>query len=126
MIEKHREDEGHYEEQDQHIAIVGPDDQQEKEADQQDHELGRNDVCEYSAYKKPFFTLKERHAVRTVMPDMKWLGSDRRLPTGRTTQSQTTPQNPLDMFEIYFQSVGDILTPRWSKPEALTDGKQRR
>ena len=122
MIEKNRENQGHYKEQDQHVAVVGPDYQQEKEADHKNHDLRRNHVSEYRANKKPLLTLEQRQAVRAMMADMKRMGGDRRLPTGRTTQSQTTPQNPLDMFQIYFQSVGHILTPRWSKPEALTYG----
>ena len=126
MIEKDRENQGHQEEQDQHVAVVGTDNQQEKEADHKDHEFRRDHVREYRADKEPFFTLEKREAVRAVMADVKRMGGDRRLPTGRTTQSQTTPQNPLDMFQIYFQSVGHILTRRWSKPEALTDGNHRR
>ena len=126
MIEKNRKDQGHHEEQDQHVAVVGPDNQQEKEADHKDHELRRDHVREYRANKEPFLALEKRQAVRAMMPDVKRMGGNRRLPTGRTTQSQTTPQNPLDMFQIYFQSVGHILTPRWSKPEALTDGNHLR
>ena len=105
MIEKHREDQGHQEEQYQYVAVIGPDNQQKKEADRQDHELRRDHVREYRAHKKPFFTLKKRETVRAMMPDMKRMRRDRRLPTGRTTQFQTTPQNPLDMFQIYFQGV---------------------
>jgi hypothetical protein len=30
------------------------------------------------------------------------------------------------MFQIYFQRVAHILTPRWSKQEALTDGSHLR
>ena len=126
MIEKDRENQRHHEEQDQHVTVISPDNQQEKEADQQDHEFRRDHVCEYRADKKPVLTLEKSQAVRAMMPDVKRMGSDRRLPTGRTTQPQTTPQNPLDMFQIYFQSVGHILTPRWSKPEALTDGGHSR
>lgn len=86
MVEKDREDQGHYEEQDQHVAVIGPDNQQEKEADRQDHEFRRDDVREYRAYKKPFFTLEKRETVRAMVPDMKRMGSDGRFPTGRTTQ----------------------------------------
>ena len=60
MIEKDREDQGHHEEQDQHVAVIGPDNQQEKEADREDHELRRDHIREYRAYKKPFFTLEKR------------------------------------------------------------------
>ena len=126
MIEKHRENQRHHEEQDQHVAVISPDNQQEKETDQQDHKLRRDHVREYRTNKKPFLALEKRQAVRAMMPDVKRMGSDRRFPTGRTTQPQTTPQNPLDMFQIYIQSVGHILTPRWSKPEALTDSSHLR
>ena len=112
MIEKDREDQGHYEEQDQHVAVIGPDNQQEKEAHHEDHEFRRDHVREYRADEKPFFTFEKRQTMRAMMPDMKRMGGDCRLPTGRTTQFQTTPQNPLDMFQIYFQSVGHILTRR--------------
>jgi len=105
VIEKDGKDQGHHEEQDQHVAVIGPDNQQEKEADQQDHELRRDHVREYRTYKKPFFTLEKRETVRAMMPDVKRMGSDRRLPTRRTTQFQTTPQDPFDMFQIYFQGV---------------------
>ena len=100
MIEKNREDQGHDEEQDQHVAVIGPDNQQEKEADHKNHELRRDHVREDRAHKKSFFALEKREALRAMMPDVKRMGGDRRLPTGRTTQSQTTPQNPLDMFQI--------------------------
>ena len=105
MIEKDWKDQGHHEEQDQHVAVIGPDNQQEKEADGEDHELRRDHIREYRAYKKPFFTFENRETVRAMMPDMKRMRRDRRLPTGRTTQFQTTPQDPLDMFQIYFQGV---------------------
>jgi hypothetical protein len=122
VIESDGENQGHDKEQDQNPFVVRADYQQEKEADHKNHDLRRNHVSEYRANKKPLLTLEQRQAVRAMMPDVKRMGSDRRLPTGRTTQPQTTPQNPLDMFQIYFQSVGHILTPRWSKPEALTYG----
>jgi hypothetical protein len=105
MIEKDREDQGHHEEQDQHVTVIGPDNQQEKEADREDHELRRHHIREYRAYKKSFFTFENRETVRAMMPDMKRVRRDRRLATGRTTQFQTTPQDPLEMFEIYFQGV---------------------
>jgi len=86
VIEKDGEDQGHHEEQDQHVAVIGPDNQQEKEADQQDHELRRDHVREYRADEKPFFTFEKRQTVRAVMPNMKRMRRDRRLPTGRTAQ----------------------------------------
>ncbi len=71
MVEKNRKNQGHDEEQDQHVAVVSPNNQQEKETDQQDHELRCDHIRQYRADKKPFFTLKEGQAVRTVMPDVK-------------------------------------------------------
>lgn len=126
MIEKNRKNQCHRKEQDQYVAVVRPDNQQKKEADQQDHELRRDHIREDRPHKKSFFTLEKRETLRTVMTDVKRMGGDRRLPTGRTTQSQTTPQDPLDMFQIYFQGVGHILTRGWSKQKALTDGNHRR
>ena len=105
MIEKHWKNQGHDEEQDQHVTVIGPDNQEEEEADHEDHELGCDHVREDRAHKKAVFTLKKREAVRAVVPDVKWVGDYCRFPTGRTTQSQTTPQYPLDMFQIYFQGV---------------------
>ena len=105
MIKKHRKNQGHDEEQNQHVAVIGPDNQQEEETDQQDHELSGDHVREDCAHKKAVFTLEKRQAVRAVVPDVKWVGDNCRFPTGRTTQSQTTPQYPFDMFQIYFQGV---------------------
>ena len=110
MIEKHRKNHCHQEEQYQHVTVVGADNQQEKETDHQDHELSRDHIREDCAYKKPLFAFEKCETVRAMMTNVKGVGSDRRFPTGRTTQSQTTPQNPLDMLQIYFQGVGQILT----------------
>ena len=71
MVEKHRKNQGHDEEQDQHIAVISPDNQQEEKADRQDHELGRDHIRQDRADKKPFFTLEKRQAMRTVMPNVK-------------------------------------------------------
>ena len=86
VIEEDREDQGHHEEQDQHVAVISPDDQQEEEAHHEDHELRRDHVREYRADEKPFFTFEKRQTVRAVMPDMKRMRGDRRLPSGRTAQ----------------------------------------
>jgi hypothetical protein len=111
MIEKYRKDQCHDEEQNQHAIVVSPDNQQKEKADQQDHELRRDHIREDRADKKPFFPLEKRQAVRAMMPDVKWMGSDRRFPTDRTTQSQTTPQYLLDVFQIYFQGVAPFYAP---------------
>ena len=109
MIKKHRKDQRHCEQQHQHMTVVRPNNQQEEKADHQDHELRRDHVREDGAHEKPVFTLEQRQTMRAVVPDMKRVGRDRRLPTRRTTQSQRTPQYPLDIFQIYFQGMNPIL-----------------
>ena len=74
MIKKHRKDQRHREQQDQHITVISPHNQQEEETNHEDHELSRDHVCEDGAHEKPVFTLEQREAVRTMVPDMKRLG----------------------------------------------------
>jgi len=91
MVKKYWKYQRHHEQQDQHVAVVSTHNQQEKETDHEDHELRRDHIREDGAHEKPVFTLEQRQTVRAVVPDMKRVGRDRRLPTRRTTQSQTTP-----------------------------------
>jgi hypothetical protein len=105
MIESNRENQGHDKEQDQDAFVIRSDYQQEKEADQENEEFGGNDVCENCAHKEAVFAFEQRHAVRAVMANVKRLVNNPRLATRRTTQSQRTPQDPLDLFQIYFQGV---------------------
>ena len=105
MIESDRENQSHDEEQDQNVFVIRSDYQQEKEADQQDHKLSGDDIGENCAYKEAVFAFEKSHAVRAVMPDVKRLVNNPRLATRRTTQSQRAPQDPLDLFYIYFQGV---------------------
>src|SRR6185295_3958704 len=105
VIESDRENQNHDEEQDQNVFVVRADDQQEKEADQQNDELSGDDVGENCAHKEAVFAFEKSHAVRAVMPDVKRLVNNLRLATRRTPQSYRTPQDPLDLFRIYFQGV---------------------
>jgi len=105
VIESDRENQGHDEEQDQHVFVVRTDYEQEKEADQQYDELSGDDVGENCTHKKAVFAFEKSHAVRAVMPDVKRLVNNLRLATRRTPQSYRTPQDPLDLFRIYFQGV---------------------
>jgi hypothetical protein len=90
------------------VAIIGADDEQKEETDQENHEFGGDDVGENRADKKAVLTLEKRHAVRAVMPDVERGGDDLRLATYRTTQPQTTPQYSFDLFKISFQVMSDI------------------
>ena len=85
LVKSDRENQRHYEQQDQHSLVTGPDDQQEKEAYEQDHDLGRDDVGEDRAHKKPVLTLEEREAIGAVVPDMKRSCDDPGFATGGTT-----------------------------------------
>jgi len=105
VIERHRENQGHDEEQDQDAFVVRADYQQEEEADQQNDELSGDDVGENRTDEEAVFAFEKSHAVRAVMPDVKRLVNNLRLTTRRTTQSHRTPQDPLDLFCIYFQGV---------------------
>ena len=105
VIESDRENRRHYEEQNQDAFVVRADYQEEKEADQQDDELGGDDVSENRAHKEAVFAFEKRHAVGAVMADVEWLVNNLRLATRRTAQSHRAPQDPLDLFQIYFQGV---------------------
>ena len=76
MIEKNRKDQGHREEQNQYATVVRSDNQQEKEADHQDHNLRRDHIGENSAYKEPIFPLEQRQTVWTVVPNMKRMSNN--------------------------------------------------
>jgi len=111
VIESDWENQGHDEEQDQHVFVVRADYEQEKEADQQNDELSGDDVGENCAHKEAVFAFEKSHAMRAVMPDVKRLVNNLRLTTRRTPQSYRTPQDPLDLFCIYFQGVSAYITP---------------
>jgi hypothetical protein len=117
MIKSNRENQGHDEQQHQHAVITGADNQQEKETDEEDHELGGNDVGENRAHKKTVLTLKQRQAAWAVMPYVKRSSDDSGFATGRTTQSQTTPQHLLALFKIYIQRLADIFSRKDAKAQ---------
>ena len=103
MVKSDRKNQRHYEEQDQHPIVTCAHNQQEKEANDEDHELGRDDVGEDRAHKKPFLTLEEGEAVRAVMADVERSGNDSGFATSGTTQGQRTLQHPFNLFKICFQ-----------------------
>lgn len=108
MIKSHWKHQRHYEKQHEDVAIVGADNEQKEETNQENYELGGDDIGENRAHKKAVLTLEERHAVRAVMPDVKRRGDDLRLATYRATQPQTTPQYLFDLFKVRFQVKSDI------------------
>ena len=110
MIESDWEKQRHNKQQNQHTLVSNAHNQQEKEAEQQDYQFRYDHVRENRAQKKALFTLKKRHAMRAMVPDVKRVRNDRRLATGRTTQSQTAAQYPFDLFQICLQVIGHILT----------------
>lgn len=110
MVESHRKNQRHHEKQCQNTFILRAQDKQAEKADQQNHDLGGDDVSEDCAHEKAVLTLEEREAVWAVVTNMKQVGSDLRLATCGTTQSQTTTQHRLDLFKVCFQGVGNILT----------------
>ena len=111
VIESDGENQGHDEEQDQDAFVVRADYQQEEEADQQNDKLSGNDVGENCAHEETVFAFEKRHAVRAVMPDVKRLVNNLRLATRRTPQSHRPPEDPLDLFQVYFQGVGIYYAP---------------
>ena len=58
VIERDWKNHGHYEEQDQDPFVIGADNQQKEEADQQDHEFGGDDISENCANEKAVFALE--------------------------------------------------------------------
>jgi len=109
VVEGNRKYQRHDEEQDQDAFVVRANNEQEEKADQQDHEFRGDDVGQNGADKEAVLTLKQGHAVRTVMADVKRMVNDPRLATCRTAESQRATQDALDLFKVYFQSVGFIL-----------------
>ena len=103
MIKSDREDQGHQEQEHEHVLVISTDNQEEKEADHQDHELRGDDIRENRAHKEAVLTLEKRHAGWAMMADVKWLCDDPGRATSWTTQFQTPPQHSLDLFKVYFQ-----------------------
>jgi hypothetical protein len=85
MIKSHGENQGHYKQQHQHALVIRTHNQQEKEADDEDKELRRDDIREDRPDKKPVLTLEQRETVWAVMPDVKRLCDDSGFATGGAT-----------------------------------------
>ena len=102
----------HHKQKHEDVLVIRADNQQEKEADDEDHEFRRDDVREDRAHEKPILTLEERHAAWTVMSDVERLRDDPGRATSGTTQLQTPPQHPLDLFKIYFQGCAYLTRKR--------------
>ena len=87
VVKSHRENQRHHEQQHQHTLVFCADNEQEKEANEKDHDLSCDDVREDGAYKKPVLALEKRHAVWAVMADVKRFGDDSGFTAGGTTKS---------------------------------------
>ena len=85
VIKDDGEKQRHYEQQYEHVRVACADNQQEKEAHDKNHELGRDHVRENRTHEKPILTLKKRQAGWAVMPDVKRLRDDARLATRGAT-----------------------------------------
>lgn len=109
VIESDRKNYRHRKQNSQHALVTRADDQQEKEANEEDDELGRDDVREDGADKKTVLTLVKREAAWAVMPDVKRSCNYSGFATSGTKKSQTTPQHPFDLFKICFQGPELIL-----------------
>ena len=84
MVKSDWKNHRHHKQQHKHALVTRADNQQEKEANEEDHDLGRHDVCEDCADKKAIFTLKKGHAVWAVMPDVKRFCNDPGFAAGGT------------------------------------------
>jgi hypothetical protein len=76
MIESHWKHQRQHKQQDQHTTVFCPDYQQKEEANHENHELGRDHICQNSAHKKAVLTLEKREAVWAVMPYVKRVCDD--------------------------------------------------
>jgi len=103
MIKGDGKNQRHHEQEHEDVLVIGADNQEEKEADDQNKELRGDDVRENRAYEKAVFTLEKRHAAWAVMADVEWLRHDSGRAAGRAPQFQTPAQDCLDLFKIYFQ-----------------------
>jgi len=85
VIESDGENQRHREQQHEHILVFRADNQQTEKADQEDHNLGSDNVGENRTNEEPILTFEERHAVRAMVPNMERVRDDLRLPAGRTS-----------------------------------------
>lgn len=70
MVKGDREDDGDDEQQHQYVLVIGANHQQTEEAENEDYELGCNDVCQDRAHEKPVLAFVERQANGAMMTDM--------------------------------------------------------
>ena len=70
MVKGDRKDHGDDEQQYQYVLIIGANHQQTEEAEDQDHELGGDDVCQDRAHEEPVLAFVERQANGAMMADM--------------------------------------------------------
>jgi hypothetical protein len=85
MVKSDGENQRHYEQKHEDALVTCANNQQEKEANEQDHDLGGDDVGEDGTHKNPVLTFEEREAIGAVMPDVKRSGDDSGFATGGTT-----------------------------------------
>ena len=105
--EDHRDDKQH----DQYTLVFSADHQQTKEAKREDHQFRYHHIRQDCPDEKAVFTLVEREANGTMMPDMKRAFYDRTLATRRTTQLQGALQCPNSLLFIDFHDRSRILRP---------------
>jgi len=121
MIKGDRKNQRHHEQEHEDVLVIGADNQEEKEADDQNKELRSDDVRENRAHEKAVFTLEKRHAAWAVMADVERLRDDPGRAAGWAPQFQTPAQDCLDLFKIYFQGL-----PLQKNFHAKTQRSQRR
>ena len=100
MIKGDGKNQRHHEQEHEDVLVIGADNQEEKEADDENQELGGDYVRENRAYEKAVFTFEERQANRAMMPDMERAVYDFGLATGRTKQLEAAFQDANSLFFI--------------------------
>ena len=124
MIKSDGKNERHHEQEHEDLLVIGADDQEEKEADDQNQELRGDDVRENRAYEKAVFTLEKRHAAWAVMADVEGLRDDPGRAAGWAPQFQAPAQDCLDLFKVYFQGLHP--SKEFSRKDAKIAKAQRR
>ena len=84
VVKGQRKNHRHHKQKHEDALVTRADNQQEKEANEEDYELGRDDVRENGTDKKAVLTLEKRHAAPAVVPDVKRFGNDSGFATGGT------------------------------------------
>jgi len=124
MIKGDGKNQRHHEQEHEDVLVIGADNQEEKEADDQNKELRGDDVRENRADEKAVFTLEKRHAAWAVMADVEGLRDDPGRAAGWAPQFQTPAQDCLDLFKIYFQGLH--ASKEFSRKDAKIAKAQRR